>query len=384
MPIIPIAEFERRLPDLLARLRHMVEIESPTTDKASVDKLGEWLGMEMSQMGAQVRRFEQEKVGDHWLGRWGEGHGGILILGHMDTVHPLGSAAGMPWREVEDRIYGPGVLDMKAGLALALTTLHTLQDTGALPDFGLSLLCTSDEETGSATSRPLIKELAPRHSLVLVAEPALPNGALKTWRKGIGEFHLQTRGRAAHAGGDPQSGVNAIIEMSHQVQQLLALSDDERGTTVNVGVIRGGSRPNVVPETCTAKVDIRISDQQEGERVERGLGRLTPKLEGAQVSLSGGWNRPPMPRSPAIAAAFSRAKAIAAHLGMELGEGGTGGGSDANFIAPLGVPLLDGMGAIGAGAHSAREHILRDELPPRAALLAAVISEWDSAGELRL
>jgi glutamate carboxypeptidase len=379
MPIIPISEFERHLPDLLALLRQMVEIESPTTDKPSVDQLGTWLGREMSRMGADVERFEQAEVGDHWLGRWGKGGGGILILGHMDTVHPLGSAARMPWREVEDRIYGPGILDMKAGLALSLIALRVLRDSRAISNLRLSLLCTSDEETGSATSRALIEKLAPEYSLVLVVEPALSDGALKTWRKGIGEFHLHARGRAAHAGGDPENGVNAIIEMSRQIQHLQGLANDKKGTTVNVGVIRGGVRSNVVPESCTAKVDIRVRDRREQLRIERELQRLIPNLEGAEISLSGGWNRPPMPRSPVIAEAFARAKAIASRLGIALGEGGTGGGSDANFVAPLRVPLLDGMGAIGAGAHSTREHVVRHELPPRAALLAAVISEWDSA-----
>ncbi len=379
MPAIPIAEFESRMPDLLGLLRQMVEIESPTTDKAAVDRLGLWFGDQMTRMGAEVRRYGQSAVGDHLLGRWGEGEGGILILGHMDTVHPLGSAARMPWREEGGRICGPGVLDMKAGLALSLIALRALGDAGTLPNQRISLLCTSDEETGSVTSRALIEDLALAHSLVLVVEPALPDGSLKTWRKGIGEFHLRARGRASHAGGDPENGVNAIIEMSHQIRRLVQVADDQLGTTVNVGVIRGGVRPNVVPESCTMKVDIRIRDPQEQLRVEQELAGLSPALEGAELTVSGGWNRPPMPRSPVIAEAFARAKTIAAGLGIALGEGGTGGGSDANFVAPLDVPLLDGLGAIGGGAHSAREYVIRDELPSRAALLAAVISQWQSA-----
>jgi glutamate carboxypeptidase len=241
------------------------------------------------------------------------------------------------------------------------------------------MLFTSDEETGSETSRALIEQLARDHSLVLVVEPGLKHGALKTWRKGIGDFHLQAHGRAAHAGGDPEHGVNAILEMSHQIRVLQSLADHEKGTTVNAGVIEGGTRSNVVAETCSLKVDIRVKDEEEQSRIEGELERLAPQLQGAEISLNGGWNRPPMPRSRVIAAAFEKARSIAAQLSIDLDEGGTGGGSDANFVAPLGIPLLDGLGAIGGGAHSSREHILPAELPARAALLAAIISEWFSA-----
>lgn len=379
MPPIPIMEFEQSLPDLLDVLRQMVEMESPTTDKHAVDRFGRWIGDELSRLGADVSRYEQEAAGDHWLGRWGQHEDGILILGHIDTVHPLGTLAHFPWREEGDRIYGPGILDMKAGLALALTAASQLQRSGRLGEIPLSMLFTSDEETGSETSRALIEQLARDHSLVLVVEPGLKHGALKTWRKGIGDFHLQAHGRAAHAGGDPEHGVNAILEMSHQIRVLQSLADHEKGTTVNAGVIEGGTRSNVVAETCSLKVDIRVKDEEEQSRIEGELERLAPQLQGAEISLNGGWNRPPMPRSRVIAAAFEKARSIAAQLSIDLDEGGTGGGSDANFVAPLGIPLLDGLGAIGGGAHSSREHILPAELPARAALLAAIISEWFSA-----
>lgn len=376
MAPIPISEFKRGLPDLLETLRHMVEMESPTNDKAAVDRFGAWIGGEMSRLGADVNRYDQAGVGDHWLGRWGDGGDGILILGHIDTVHPIGTLSHFPWREEGERIYGPGILDMKAGLGLALTAARRLRQNGALGTTRLSMLLTSDEETGSETSRALIEQLAREHSLVLVLEPGLTNGALKTWRKGIGDFHLQVQGRAAHAGGDPENGVNAIVEMSHQIRQLQALANQEMGTTVNAGVIEGGTRSNVVAEKCSLRVDIRVMTEQEQARIEGDLDRLAPQLQGAKISVAGGWNRPPMPRSTVIADTFNRASSIAAQLGIDLDEGGTGGGSDANFVAPLGIPLLDGLGAIGGGAHSSREHIIPAELPARAALLTAIISDW--------
>ncbi|HKZ56025.1 MAG TPA: M20 family metallopeptidase [Anaerolineales bacterium] len=390
MQPIPISEFKRRLPDQLSLLRTLVEMESPTTDKPALDAVGRFVAEQMAQRGAKVSAYPQARAGDHWLGTWepsaasgdadrlagSEKKGAILLLTHLDTVYPTGTLARMPCYEEDGRLYGPGVLDMKSGVAIALIALETLRAVGRQAPRPVRLLCTSDEETGSYSSRELIEGLAREHELVLCLEPGLPDGALKTWRKGIGDFRLEASGRSAHAGNIPQEGVNAILEMAFQLQRLAALADDGAGTTMNVGRIEGGTRTNVVPDACVARLEFRVLDRAEQERVQSALDRLTPILEGAQVRLEGGWNRPPMPRTPGMIAAFERAKGIAAGLGLELKEGGTGGGSDANFVAPLGVPVIDGLGAVGKGAHSEREHILLASLPKRTALLAALLTEW--------
>ena len=245
-----------------------------------------------------------------------------------------------------------------------------------MPSTSVTLLCTSDEETGSNSSRALIERLAGEHALVICLEPALPDGALKTARKGTGAFTLETTGRAAHAGADPGSGVNAIVEMMHQLRALIELADHANGTTLSVGVVRGGTRSNVVPERCIAKLDVRVVSAAEQQRLERAFAALKPHLPGARVRMLGGWNRPPMPRTAAIQRAFARAQQIARALGLELREGSTGGASDANFVAPLGIPVLDGLGAVGSGAHSAAEYVLQRSLPERSALLAAILSRW--------
>jgi len=374
--LLPISHFETRLPDQLDLLRSLVEIESPTTEKAAVDSLGEFVAESMRRRGAVVRQFTQAASGDHWLGQWGEGSGGILLMAHLDTVHALGTLARMPWRVNGKRLHGPGILDMKSGVAIALTAIEGLQGAAWTPASRVSLLCTSDEETGSHSSRELIEQLAREHSLVLCLEPGLADGSLKTWRKGIGDFRVEVTGKAAHAGANPEAGVNAIVEMAHVIRQIAALEDPAKGTSVSIGVIGGGTRSNVIPATCFAEIDVRVLDESEMSRLDAAMAGLTPTLPKARISFEGGWNRPPMPRTAMLAETFARARAVAARIGLQLTEGGTGGGSDANFVAPLGVPVLDGLGAVGNGAHSEREYIELDSLPTRTALLAAMIGEW--------
>lgn len=357
-------------------LRALVEIESPTTDKPGVDRAGLYLADQMEQLGAAVQRYPQQNTGDHWLGSWGSPQGGILLLLHLDTVHPLGTLERFPWSQTADRLFGPGILDMKASAAMALTALGALLTHQRLPARRISLLATSDEETGSHTSVELIREQARQHELVLCLEPALPDGGLKTWRKGTGMYRLELRGRPAHAGANPEDGINAIHEMAGIIQQLAAAADSERGTTIGVGIIRGGTRTNVVPARCRAVVDIRVLTEEEQARVDRALQTLSPDHPEAVLRVSGEWNRPPMPRTPQMAAAFERACQIGSQLGLSLREGGTGGGSDANFVAPLGTPLLDGLGAVGGGAHTEQEYVERSSLVERAALLAALLTEW--------
>jgi glutamate carboxypeptidase len=376
MPPLPVAAFAARLPAMTELLRTLVEMESPSTEKKAIDRLGGFVAEQMAGLGAAVQRLAQASAGDHWIGQWGSGGGGFLLLAHLDTVYPLGTLASMPWREEDGRAYGPGVLDMKASVAMALTAIEALRQAGRLPDRRLTLLCTSDEEVGSRSSRGLIERLAAEHDLTLCLEPSLPDGALKTQRKGVGVFYLETRGRAAHAGAEPEKGINAIVEMAHQVLRVSELGDGLRGTTLNVGVVQGGTRSNVVPDVCRARVDLRADTAEEAARVQRAMASLAPVLAGATISVEGGLNRPPMPRTAPIARAFEQAKAIGARLGLQLREGATGGGSDANFLAPLDLPVLDGLGAVGESAHSEREQLLVQSLVERAALLAALITDW--------
>jgi glutamate carboxypeptidase len=375
MPPLSQSDFKHEMPSLLRILQRLVELESPTTAKDRLDLLGYFVAAEIEQIGGQVRLFPQEKAGDHLLGQWGSGENSVLLLTHLDTVHPLGSLDDMPWRRTPQAVYGPGVLDMKASVAMALTALRALREAGKLPP-AVSLLCTSDEETGSRTSRELIEGLASNASIVLCLEPALPDGGLKTWRKGILGFRLDVEGASAHAGSDIRNGVNAILEMSHQIQAVTALADEQTETTVSVGVIAGGTRSNVVPQSCWSRIDVRAKTVAEGERIIKEMQSLKPVLPGAVLHVRGGWNRPPMERDDQMQTAFQHAEVIAGSLEMTLSEGGTGGGSDANFVARLGVPVLDGLGALGRGAHTQDELVELETLADRTALLAALISEW--------
>jgi glutamate carboxypeptidase len=298
------------------------------------------------------------------------------VLCHMDTVYSLGTLAAQPCQVVDGRLMGPGTMDMKGSIAMLLTALRAFRETNVWPARPLTTLFTSDEETGSDTSRDLIESLARRAELVLCLEPCLPDGSLKTWRKGVGDFEVTVRGKAAHAGADHERGRNAIEELANQILAIQKLTDYEQGTTVNVGVVAGGSRSNVVPDFARAHVDLRVMTVAEGDRVTAWMQQLKPVLNGTSISVTGGINRPPMPRDARMAATFAHAREIASGLGMAITAGGTGGGSDANFVAPLGVPVLDGLGALGNGAHSEREHVVIAALPERTALLAALLSDW--------
>jgi glutamate carboxypeptidase len=372
-------DFSSRNADLVALLTRLVEIESPTTDKAAVDRVGTVVAQELRQLGAVVTVHDNAAAGDHVLGRWdptGRDEIGILVLCHMDTVYSLGTLARQPCHQLGGRLMGPGTMDMKGSIAMLLTALRAFRESGAWPARPITALFTSDEETGSDTSRELIESLARRAELVLCLEPCLPDGSLKTWRKGVGDFEITVRGQAAHAGADHERGRNAIEELAHQIVAIQRLTDYTLGTTVNVGVVEGGTRSNVVPEIAWAHVDLRVMTVAEGDRITQWMQHLKPVLNGTSIEVTGGLHRPPMPRDERMAATFAHASAIAGRLGMSLSEGGTGGGSDANFVAPLGVAVLDGLGALGNGAHSEREHVLIAHLPERTALLAALLSDW--------
>lgn len=359
-------------------LKRLVETESPSHDKAAVDRVGAIVAEQARKLGGQVEIIHNQDTGDHVISRWSApqplSSAGILLLCHMDTVFPLGTLSKMPYREAEGKIFGPGTLDMKAGIAISLAAIEEVSKGGMTRP--VTLLCTSDEEIGSGTSRALIESLAKESDLVLVLESALLDGSLKTWRKGVGEFQVKTKGRAAHAGGDHEKGRNAIEEMAHQVIAIQKLTDYSKQTTLSVGVIQGGTVSNVVPEECTVQVDVRVMQPGEWERLESEMNKLKPVLDGTSIEIRGGLNRPPMPFDERMQATFEKAKSIAAGIGVELKAGGTGGGSDANFVAPLGIPVMDGLGAIGEGFHSEREYIFADSLDARVKLLSELLRNW--------
>ena len=361
-------------------LKLLVETESPSHSKSAVDRVGLIVAEEARKLGAQIEVIPNQETGDHIIASFapnestGEDKKTIFLLCHMDTVFPLGTINTVPFHEAGGKIFGPGTLDMKAGIVIALAAIEEAQKFHL--NRPVTLLCTSDEEIGSMTSRAHIERLAKESALALVLEPALVDGSLKTWRKGVGEFRVKTRGRAAHAGGDHEKGRNAIEEMAHQVIAIQKLTDYSKQTTLNVGVIKGGTVSNVVPEEAGIEVDVRVMQSGEWERLESEMRKLKPVLEGTSLEIAGDLNRPPMPFNETMAATFKKAQSIAAQLGMELKAGGTGGASDGNFIAPLGIPVLDGMGAVGEGAHSEREYIFANSLDERAKLVAALLKNW--------
>ncbi|MGD8553000.1 MAG: M20 family metallopeptidase [Anaerolineales bacterium] len=377
MPPIPIHTIEQHIESLISRVESYVKLETPSTSKQSIDALGFLLAKEMTSLDAEIQYFPQTNAGDHLMGTWGTRHSGsVLLLTHMDTVHPLGTIERLPYKRTEEAIYGPGILDMKISIAMAMTAMQVIQDEDRLNGKRVSLLVTSDEETGSKTSRALIEDLSEQYEIVFCLEPALPDGALKTWRKGILGFEVEAHGYPAHAGSEISRGVNAIVEIASQIPAMLQIAEQDEDTTLNIGVINGGTRSNVVPDRCRARVDVRALTKMEGDRVIDEMHALEPKLDGARLQVRGGWNRPPMERSQQIMRAFSKAKAIATELGIDLSEGGTGGGSDANFVAAHGASVLDGLGALGRGAHTYKEQIETKPLAQRTALLTALISEW--------
>ncbi|HSL45667.1 MAG TPA: M20 family metallopeptidase [Anaerolineales bacterium] len=360
-------------------LKLLVETESPSHDKAAVDRVSLIVAEEARNLGAQVDIIPNKETGDHVLAHFGRGEAEtairpVLLLCHMDTVFPLGTIHKFPYGEADGKIVGPGTLDMKAGIVIALAAIEGAQKSGLSRP--ITLLCTSDEEIGSHTSREHIERLAKESALVLVLEGGLVDGALKTWRKGVGEFWVRTKGRAAHSGGDHAQGRNAIEEMAHHVIAIQKLTDYSKQTTLNVGVIQGGTVSNVVPEEALIQVDVRVMQPGEWERLQMEMSKLKPVLDGTSINVTGGLNRPPMPFDETMKATFEKARSIAAQVGMDLKAGGTGGASDGNFVAPLGVPVLDGLGAVGDGYHSDREYIFADSMEERTKLVAALLREW--------
>ena len=377
---IPIRTFDDQMPHMQEMLRDLVEIESPSNDKAALKRIGNKITELLQPLEPLIQIDTQTTTGDNivarWPGRNGQIDGGFLILCHFDTVHPVGTLADNPVRIQTGEMYGPGIIDMKASITQVIFVLRALRSEHHWPQWPLTLLLTSDEEVGSEGSRLLIESLGRQSRLVLCMEPALPDGSLKTARKGVANFEVVTLGQAAHSGADHRNGVNAIEEMAQQVIALQKLTNYEAGSTVSAGRITGGTRINVVPDECHLMVDMRVTTQSEAERMTTLIESLQPILPGAQVLVTGGMERAPMPRTKTIAAAYNRAREIGSILGLTISEGSTGGGSDASLIAPFGVPILDGLGPYGNGAHTRNESLTLASLTPRAALLAGILSEW--------
>lgn len=363
-----------RQAEMVATVRELVIRESPTNNKQACDALCEHLADEFGCLGGEVKIHPQSEAGNHLQVNFADGRGRkpVLLLGHFDTVYELGTLGTMPWRESKGKLHGPGVFDMKSGIVQMMFALWSLRDGGGLPR-PVKVLLVSDEEEGSATSRALTERLAKQCCAVLVCEPSGPGGALKTARKGVGAFTVKVTGVSAHSGLDFEKGQNAIVELAHQVHAISRLSDLKRGITLNVGVIRGGSRTNVVPAEASADLDLRIWHKHDGPKMTKRLMALKPVNPKCKLQVEGGVNRPPLERTKDVAALFELAREIGSELGFRLNEIAVGGGSDGNFTAGLGIPTLDGLGAVGDGAHAVHEHVVAAELPQRAALLAGLI-----------
>jgi glutamate carboxypeptidase len=371
--------FQDRTDQLVATLEQLVRLESPSSSKAHVDQLGEFILDQCRELGALVRVFPQEEVGDLRLAIWnGEAPGKpILLLCHIDTVWPVGTLETMPLRRDGDRLYGPGTLDMKCGVAITLEVIRGLQARGEFPNRPIWLFLNSEEETGSTHARSVIEDLAAQCGQVFVLEPAAEGEALKSWRKGNAFYVIRTLGLASHAGAAPEAGINAIIEASHQAIALHSLNNLKDGTSVSVTTIHGGVASNVIPPEAVMEVDVRFLKPSEAQRVHEAITGLSPVLPGAQVIVEGGIDRGPMERNAQMIRVVEQAKTLGNAIGLTIREAGVGGVSDGNFTAAMGIPTLDGLGADGQGMHATHEHVIIPTLARRAALLAQIFIAWD-------
>jgi glutamate carboxypeptidase len=358
---------------LLELIEALVAIESPSDDPAAVNRCGDELASRLEAIGGVITRVRSAAAGDHLRASFGSGTRQILLLGHFDTVWPVGQLEKMPLKRDGGKLFGPGVFDMKAGIGLATLATRALIDRGALDDCSIVMLWTTDEEVGSKTSRALIEAEATKSEAVLVFEPSLPGGGLKTSRKGVGQFEMIARGVSAHAGLDPGKGVSAIRELARQIIAIDALQDPAKGVTLTVGMISGGTRANVVPAEARATIDARAVTRADAERVQKTMRSLAPQIDGATIEVTGGFDRPPLERTAAVEKLFLQAKSVAAEIGITLEEGSAGGGSDGNFTAALGVPTLDGLGIDGDGAHTLEEYGLLSSMAPRRALIRRLL-----------
>jgi glutamate carboxypeptidase len=370
--------FIERESAMVDTVRELVEIESPSDSKLAVDRIGTLIARKFEAHGGKTRFHRSEEFGDSlqidFSSSLNPARKPVLLLGHYDTVYPLGTLAKMPCKIGRGRVRGPGVLDMKSGIALMLHAIEALQAWhGGVPR-PVTVFLASDEEVGSHSSRKITESLAKKSAGVLVLEPAAgTRGAVKTARKGVGEYRLQVKGVASHAGLDPTKGHSAIVELARQIAVMAKLNNLRAGVSVNPGVIEGGTRTNVIAAEATAAIDVRIKSAKQAAELDRKLRSLKPFDKYCRLEMTGGINRLPMERTEGVAALYDKAREIARRVGWELVEAAVGGGSDGNFTAGLGIPTLDGMGGVGEGAHAVHEYILISELPRRALLLAEMI-----------
>ncbi|MBZ5648267.1 MAG: M20 family metallopeptidase [Acidobacteriia bacterium] len=359
---------------MLETLRGLVELESPSHDKAALERLAQRLAREFAHRGGKAQFHDRDKNGPHVQLDFTGGSGKpVLLLGHYDTVWAVGTLGKMPFHVDKVRAWGPGIFDMKAGIVMMMCALEALAHGGGLPR-PVTVLLVSDEEIGSESSRAVTESLARTSAAVLVLEPAYgPKGACKTARKGVGDFAVRVTGVAAHSGLDFEKGHNAVLELARQIERVAGFTDLKRGITVSANIVRGGARRNVVPAEAEAEIDVRIAHAKDGATIGKKFRSLKPFDPKCRIEVRGGINRPPLERTREVARLYGQAREIARELGFELKEAAVGGGSDGNFTAGLGIPTLDGLGAVGDGAHATTEHVLIAELPRRAAMLARLI-----------
>lgn len=372
--------FQSQKQAMIDYLTRLVQFETPTTDKVAVDKMGAFMVSQFIELGASVTRYPQTEVGDVLLAKWNEGALGkpILFLIHIDTVWPLGELAKRPVRIEEDgRLYGPGAIDMKGGITVAMSAIRGLRERGELPNRPIWVLMTSDEEVGSVHSKPIIKEVAAQAGLVLVMEPATIDEALKTMRKGVSTYRIDITGLPSHAGNAPEKGINSIIEMAQQALKLHALNDLKNGTSVSVTMVNGGTATNVIPEHTTLFVDVRTITMQTWENINAQITGLTPFVPGATLHVTQTNGHTPMERNDLMQKTYAQCKMIGERYGVAVYEDSSGGGSDGNTVAALGIPVLDGLGPQGDGLHALHEHVVLNSLPRRTTLLAAMLKEWE-------
>ena len=370
--------FQTRQTEIESAIRALVEVESPSGDESGSREVVDLLvnAARSLECVGDVERVSVPGFGQHLVIKaFGGDAGQILLVGHTDTVHSRGSLDQRPWRAAGGKIYGPGIFDMKANCALVLEVLRTLSELKLKPNFAVTIVLTCDEEVGSASGWPLIEQVAKAQTTHygFVLEPPAPGGRVKTGRKGTGIYAIKVEGKAAHAGLEPEKGASAILELARQTERLHAINLSGSGITLNVGVVHGGTRSNVVAAQAEGEIDVRFSTEAESREVERILSSLQPVDERTKVFVSGGVNRPPLERTPAVVELFEKARSVAAQLGFELGEAQVGGASDGNFIAAMGIPVLDGLGISGDGAHAVHEHIEADDIARRGALIAGLL-----------
>jgi glutamate carboxypeptidase len=375
-----LSYFQTQKQAMVDLLTEMIGYETPTKDKAAVDQMGVYMENQFRSLGASsVTRIPQTDVGDFLLAKWNENAPGkpIMFLIHIDTVWDLGTLAERPVTiDADGKLFGPGAVDMKGGITLVLSAIRGLNELGKMPNRPIWVLMTSDEEVGSTHSIPFLREMGNQVGLVLVMEPGTKEGALKTWRKGLATYRVHVEGRASHAGNAPEQGINAIIEVAQQALKLNTLNDLKNGTSVSVTMVDGGTAGNVIPAKASAFVDTRVLTMRAHETLRESILGLQPFLPGAKVVVEELHSREPMEHNDLMKKTYAQCKAIGEKYGVTVREDGSGGGSDGNITAAMGIPTLDGLGPQGDGLHAVHEHVVINSLPTRATLLAGMLSDW--------